>query len=149
MGLIVAYGYLMEFFFAWYSGNLYEISTALFRLFGFYSPLFWLQILFNVIIPQAFWFKRVRTNIPMLFTISILINVGMWIERFIIVVTSLARDYLPSSWGLFIPTIWDIATFVGTIGLFFALIFLFIRFLPSISIFEMRELVSEQESSGD
>lgn len=149
MGLIVAYGYLTEVFYSWYSGDIFEMSTTLYRFFGFYSPLFWLQILFNVIIPQAFWFKRIRTNIPALFIISILINVGMWLERFIIVVTSLSRDYLPSSWGLFIPTFWDIATFVGTIGLFFALIFLFIRFLPVISIFEMRELVSEQEESGD
>jgi molybdopterin-containing oxidoreductase family membrane subunit len=145
MGLIVAYGYLMEFFLAWYSGDIYEQYAYANRPVGAYAPLFWGMILFNVIVPQALWSLRVRTSIPLLFILSILINVGMWLERFNIIVTSLHRDYLPSSWGVYIPTIWDWSTFIGTIGLFFALLFLFIRFLPVISIFEMRELVSEQE----
>jgi len=142
-GLIVAYGYLMEFFMSWYSGNSFEEFLTLNRAFGPYAFLFWLMLLCNVVIPQALWSRRVRTNVFMLFIISILINVGMWVERFVIVVTSLSRDFLPSAWGMFSPTIWDWATFIGTIGLFFALLFLFIRLLPMISMAEMRELVQE------
>jgi molybdopterin-containing oxidoreductase family membrane subunit len=148
MGLIVAYGYLMENFFAWYSGDIYEIGLAQQRWSGFYSPVYWTLIFLNVGLPLAFWFRRVRTNTTALFILSILINLGMWIERFIIVVTSLSTDYLTSSWGVYIPSIWDWATFVGTLGFFFALIFLFIRFLPVISIFEMRELVKETEGEA-
>jgi molybdopterin-containing oxidoreductase family membrane subunit len=144
MGLIVAYGYLMEYVFAWYSGEEYEMFAYADRAAGFYRLLFWGLILLNVIVPQTLWLRRVRTNVPLLFLISILINIGMWLERFIIVVTPLHRDYLPSSWEVYIPTIWDWGTFLGTIGLFFALLFLFIRFLPMISISEMRELVEEQ-----
>lgn len=142
-GLIVAYGYLMEIFMAWYSGNLYEAAVNSNRMLGPYAPLFWLMLVCNVVIPQALWSRRVRTNVIMLFFISIVVNVGMWLERFVIVVTTLSRDFLPSSWGLYTPTPWDVATFVGTIGLFFALLFLFIRLLPMISMAEMRELVQE------
>jgi molybdopterin-containing oxidoreductase family membrane subunit len=145
MGLIVAYGYLMEIFFGWYSGDEFEIAVTANRLTGFYAPLYYLLIACNVVIPQALWSLRVRQNPLLLFLLSILINVGMWLERFIIVVTSLYRDYLPSSWHLYLPTFWDYATFIGTLGIFFALLFLFIRFLPVISIFEMRELVATQE----
>jgi molybdopterin-containing oxidoreductase family membrane subunit len=145
MGLIVAYGYLTEFFYAWYSGDIYEIFAYGNRPVGPYAPLFWGMILCNVIIPQALWSLRVRTNLMLLFIISIVINVGMWLERFNIIVTSLSRDYLPSAWDVYTPTLWDWSTFLGTIGMFFALLFLFIRFLPVISIFEMRELVAEQE----
>jgi molybdopterin-containing oxidoreductase family membrane subunit len=144
MGLIVAYGYLMEFFLGWYSGDIFEQYAYQSRPVNIYAPLFWGMILFNVIVPQALWSLRVRTSIPILFVLSILINIGMWLERFNIIVTSLHRDYLPSSWGIYVPTFWDWSTFIGTIGLFFALLFLFIRFLPVISIFEMRELVAEQ-----
>lgn len=149
MGLIVAYGYMVEYFFAWYSADEFEIYAYVNRALGFYGPLFWGMVLFNVIVPQAFWFRRVRTSVPLLFVISILINVGMWLERFVIVVTSLHRDFLPSAWDVYIPTVWDWATFLGTFGLFFSLLFLFIRFLPVISIFEMRELVSEVEKHGE
>jgi Ni/Fe-hydrogenase subunit HybB-like protein len=149
MGLIVAYGYLMEIFLAWYSGDQFEIYMTLNRMTGFYAPVYWGLLAINVLMTQAFWFKRVRSSIPLLFVLSILVNVGMWIERFIIIVTSLSRDFLPSSWGIYIPSIWDWATFIGTLGLFFTLIFLFIRFLPVISISEMRELVSEVEGQGD
>lgn len=149
MGLIVAYGYLMEYFFAWYSADEFEIYAYENRAIGFYGPLFWGLILCNVIIPQILWFRRVRTNMLLLFIISIIINIGMWLERFVIVVTSLHRDYLPSAWDIYIPTIWDWATFLGTFGLFFSLLFLFIRFLPVISIFEMRELVAEVDKRGD
>lgn len=142
-GLIVAYGYMMEFFTSWYSGNTFEQFMTLNRAFGPYAVLFWLMMLCNVVIPQALWLRRVRTNVILLFVISILINVGMWVERLVIVVTSLSRDFLPSSWGMYAPTLWDWAVFIGTFGLFFALLFLFIRLLPMISMAEMRELVQE------
>ncbi|RPI84628.1 MAG: hydrogenase [Chloroflexi bacterium] len=145
MGLIVVYGYMMEIFIAWYSQDPLELYLASNRFSGDYSWLYIALIAFNVLIPQALWSLRVRTNPLLLFIISIFINAGMWLERFIIIVTSLHRDYLPSSWNIYIPTFYDIALFLGTIGLFFALLFLFIRFLPVISIFEMRELVKEQE----
>ncbi|MCC7163017.1 MAG: polysulfide reductase NrfD [Anaerolineae bacterium] len=142
-GLIVAYGYMMEFFTSWYSGNTFEQFMTLNRAFGPYAVLFWLMMLCNVVIPQALWLRRVRANVILLFVISILINVGMWVERLVIVVTSLSRDFLPSSWGMYAPTLWDWAVFIGTFGLFFALLFLFIRLLPMISMAEMRELVQE------
>jgi molybdopterin-containing oxidoreductase family membrane subunit len=144
-GLVVGYGYGVEIFTAWYSGSQYERFMVANRAVGPYAPYFWALIACNVIIPQALWFRGVRNSVPALFTISIIVNVGMWLERFIIVVTSLHRDFLPSSWGMYHGTKWDIATFVGTIGLFLSLLFLFIRFLPMISIFEMRTLVPEAE----
>jgi len=146
-GLIVGYGYLMEAFTALYSGNDYEIFTLHNRMFGPYALLYWLMLGCNVLAPQVLWFRQVRGSVPLLFVIALIVNVGMWLERFTIVVTSLHRDFLPSSWGMYYPTIWDWATFVGTIGLFVALLFLFLRFLPMISIFEMRELVAETTSS--
>ena len=146
-GLIVGYGYLMEAFTALYSGNDYEIFTLYNRMFGPYALLYWLMLGCNVLAPQVLWFRRVRGSVPLLFVIALIVNVGMWLERFTIVITSLHRDFLPSSWGMYYPSIWDWATFVGTIGLFVALLFLFLRFLPMISIFEMRELVAETTSS--
>jgi molybdopterin-containing oxidoreductase family membrane subunit len=147
-GLIVGYGYLMETFFAFYSGNAFEISTYKDRMFGHYAPIYWLLIACNVLTPQALWFNRVRSSVPLLFVISLIVNVGMWSERYIIVVTSLYHDYLPAMWQPYTGTIWDWATFIGTLGLFAALLFLFLRFVPMISIFEMRELVSETEGEG-
>jgi molybdopterin-containing oxidoreductase family membrane subunit len=144
-GLIVAYGYGIEFFVAWYSGNEYEQYVMLNRAFGTYAPAFWTMISANVIAPQLLWSRRVRASIPLLFIISLIVNVGMWFERFVIVVTSLHRDYVPAAWADYTPTFWDWSTYIGTIGLFFALLFLFIRVLPMISIFEMRELVAETE----
>jgi Ni/Fe-hydrogenase subunit HybB-like protein len=144
-GLVVAYGYMMEAFMAWYSANPNEEYMISNRFFGPYAWVYWSLMLCNVIAPQFIWFKRVRTNVPALFILAMFVNVGMWLERFIIVVTSLHRDFLPSSWGMYYPTFWDFATFFGTIGLFLSLLFLFIRFLPMISIFEMRTLVPEAE----
>jgi Ni/Fe-hydrogenase subunit HybB-like protein len=144
-GLIVAYGYLMEHFMSWYSADKYERFLTINRWVGPYGPAYWALILFNICIPQALWFKRVRTNVIMLFLIAMSVNIGMWLERFVIVITSLHRDFMPSSWNMYYPTFWDWATFIGTIGLFLALLFLFIRFLPMISIFEMRELVTKSE----
>jgi molybdopterin-containing oxidoreductase family membrane subunit len=144
-GLIVAYGYGMEAFMAWYSANPYEEFMLINRLSGPYAPLYWALLFCNVAVPQLLWLGRVRANPAALFVIALVVNVGMWLERFIIIVTSLHRDFLPSSWGMFYPTFWDWATFFGSIGLFVALLFLFLRFLPMISIFEMRELVSETD----
>jgi Ni/Fe-hydrogenase subunit HybB-like protein len=140
-GLIVAYGYTTEAFIAWYGQNQYESFMIWNRITGPYWWTYALLILCNVITPQTLWFKRVRTSVPALFALSLVVNVGMWLERFVIVVTSLHRDFLPSSWGRFQPTIWDFATYFGTIGLFLTLLFLFLRFLPMISIFEMRTLL--------
>jgi Ni/Fe-hydrogenase subunit HybB-like protein len=142
-GLIVAYGYLTETFTAWYSGHESEWYAVVNRATGTYWWLFWLLIACNVLVPQLLWYKGVRYNTYALFALSIVINVGMWLERFIIVVVSLSRDYLPSAWDIYKPTFWDWSTYLGTIGLFVALMFLFIRLLPVISIFEMRELVEE------
>jgi molybdopterin-containing oxidoreductase family membrane subunit len=150
-GLIVAYGYVFEFFTAWYSDNKYELFVSLNRAAGPYAYWYWTLIFCNIVAPQLLWFSRIRRNVAVLFVLALVINVGMWMERFIIVVTSLHRDFLPSSWGMYSPTRWDWAIYVGTIGLFLALLFLFIRFLPMISIFEMRELVEETSTkpSGD
>jgi molybdopterin-containing oxidoreductase family membrane subunit len=141
VGLIVAYGYGMEAFFAWYSGDKYESFMYWNRMTGPYGFMYWLLILCNIAIPQLLWSQKVRHNLGLVWTISIVINIGMWLERFEIVVTSLHRDFLPSSWGMYVPTKWDIATYAGTLGFFMLLIFLFVRALPSISIFEVREQV--------
>src|SRR4051812_6329459 len=140
-GLIVAYGYGTEMFIAWYSADKYEMFVPFNRITGPYWWTYWLLIPCNVIVPQVLWMKRARTNVPLLFVLSLVVNVGMWLERFVIIVTSLHRDFLPSSWGMYAPTFWDWSTFVGTLGLFVSLLFLFLRFLPMISIFEMRTIL--------
>ena len=144
-GLIVAYGYMMETFMAFYSADTFERYAFLNRFAGPYWPAYWSLILCNILIPQSMWIRKVRSSVPALFVISLIVNVGMWLERFVIVVTSLHRDFLPSSWGMYYPTRWDYMTFIGTIGLFLTLLYLFIRYLPMISIFEMRTLVEEEE----
>jgi Ni/Fe-hydrogenase subunit HybB-like protein len=143
-GLIVAYGYGMEAFFAWYSGDKYESFMYWNRMTGPYWWTYLLLILCNIAIPQALWSKRVRHNIVLVWLISIIINIGMWLERFEIVVTSLHRDFLPSSWGMYVPTKWDWGTYIGTLGFFMLLIFLFVRLLPAISIFEERETIHHE-----
>jgi Ni/Fe-hydrogenase subunit HybB-like protein len=140
-GLIVFYGYCTEAFFGWYASNAYEGFMIHNRMFGPYWYAYWTLIFCNGVVPQTLWFKRVRTNIPLLFLIALIVNTGMWLERYVIVVTSLARDFVPSSWGLYAGTVWDWATYTGTLGLFAWLIFLFLRFVPMISIFEMRTIV--------
>src|SRR5438046_2947312 len=142
-GLIVAYGYLIEIFMAWYGNNQYDMYMSVNRMLGPYAFQFWSLIACNVIAPQVLWIKRVRRSPAFLFVIAIVVNIGMWLERYVIIVTSLHRDFLPSSWGMYSGTIWDYSTFLGTIGLFLALMFLFIRFLPMISIFEMRAILPE------
>jgi molybdopterin-containing oxidoreductase family membrane subunit len=144
-GLMVAYGYVMEAFFGWYSANTFEEYMIKNRMTGPYAPAYWTLILCNVLVPQFLWSHRVRNSPVMLFILAIIANIGMWLERFVIVVTSLHRDFLPSSWGMYYPTRWDWALFIGTLGFFFALVFIFIRVLPMISISEMRELVEQTE----
>jgi Ni/Fe-hydrogenase subunit HybB-like protein len=147
-GLIVAYGYTMEAFFGWYSANQYESFMIFNRMTGPYWYMYWTLIFCNIITPQALWIKKVRTTPITLFMVAMVVNVGMWLERFVIVVTSLHRDFLPSSWGMYYGTRWDYMTFFGTIGLFITLFFLFIRLLPMISIFEMRTIVPEAKVKG-
>jgi len=134
---------------AWYSGNWYEQFMILNRVTGPYRVQWWSLLLCNVLVPQLLWIKKVRSSPLLLFLVAMFVNVGMWLERFIIVVTSLHRDFLPSSWGMYSGTVWDWATFVGTIGLFLALLFLFIRFLPMISIFEMRTIVPKSAGASE
>src|SRR5438105_347066 len=148
-GLIVAYGYGTEAFIAWYSGDKYEGFVPMNRMFGPYAFYYWLLITCNVIIPQALWMKRVRTNVPLLFVSALICTGGMLPWRFVIIVLSLSRDFLPSSWGRYAPTFWDWSTFLGTIGLFVTLLFLFLRFLPMISIFEIRTLLPEAKVSDE
>jgi Ni/Fe-hydrogenase subunit HybB-like protein len=144
-GMVVAYGYTMETFMAWYGNNPYERFTVLNRMTGPYAPMYWALILTNVVIPQALWFERVRSHVGALFAIAMSVNIGMWLERFIIIPVSLTRDFLPSSWGEYHGSAFDWTMFVGSIGLFLWLFLLFIRFLPMISIFEMRTMVPEAE----
>jgi Ni/Fe-hydrogenase subunit HybB-like protein len=148
-GLIVVYGYVMEIFFGWYSGNLFEKFMVLNRAMGPYRYHWFMLIFCNAIVPQFLWIRRVRSSPLWLFVISMFVSVGMWLERFIIIVTSLHRDYLPASWGMYHGTIWDWGTFIGTMGLFLTLLFLFIRFLPLISIFEMRTIVPGGQRGGE
>jgi Ni/Fe-hydrogenase subunit HybB-like protein len=142
-GMIVAYSYIMETFMAFYSGNPYDIYMMLDRFAGTYKWVFWALITCNLIIPQLLWIRNVRRNVVSLFIISIVVNIGMWLERFVIVSVSLHRDFTPSIWGMYFPTKWDWATYAGTFGLFFTLFYLFVRFLPMISMAEMRSLVHE------
>ena len=144
-GLIVAYGYFFETFIAFYSGSTYERFMMQNRWFGQYAVFYWLLILLNILIPQVLWVPKLRSNTKVLFLISLVILVGMWLERFVIIVTSLSRDFLPSSWGHYTPTRWDYAMFAGTLGFFATAIYIFIRIMPSISIFEMRMLLPESE----
>jgi molybdopterin-containing oxidoreductase family membrane subunit len=148
-GLVVAYGYGMEAFMAWYSNNPYERALMVNRMGGPYALLYWSLILCNVICPQFLWFPAVRRNTRLLFLLSLVVNLGMWLERYVIVVISLHRDYLPSSWGMYAGTIWDWGMYIGTLGLFLTLLLLFIRFLPVISIFEMRTLLPEAHVHGE
>ena len=140
-GLIVLYGYIMEVFFAWYSASPYEGYMIQNRMTGPYAHIYWMLMVCNGLAPQAIWFKQVRSSALALFCVAMFVNLGMWLERFVIVVTSLHRDFMPSSWDMYSGTVWDWGMYVGSIGLFFTLMFLFLRIMPMISIFEMRTLV--------
>ncbi len=144
-GLMVFYGYIIEAFMAYYSANQYEGFMMLNRMTGPYAAYYWALILCNGVAPQLLWFRRVRKNLVLLFLLTIVFNIGMWLERFVIVVTSLHRDFMPSSWAMYHPTKWDWGVYVGTIGLFLTLVFLFIRLLPMIAGFEMKELLHHRK----
>jgi Ni/Fe-hydrogenase subunit HybB-like protein len=142
-GLMVSYGYACEVFFGWYSDDKTEWFVSMSRMFGPYKPVYWLLIFCNFLTPQTYWIRWFRRNVPWLFISSIIVNIGMWTERFVIIITSLNREYMPSMWGMYYPTIWDWIIFVGTIGLFLTLMMLFIRALPMVAVAEMRQLVAE------
>jgi Ni/Fe-hydrogenase subunit HybB-like protein len=148
-GSIVGYAYAMEFFIAWYSGSEFEQFVFLNRALGPYAWAYWTMISCNVIFPQLFWFKKIRRSIPLMFVIGVFVNVGMWFERFVIVVTSLHRDFLPSSWGMYVPTLYDAGILLGSFGLFFTLILLFIRTLPVVSISEVKAVVEGAQPHHD
>lgn len=141
--LLVGYAYVIEVFTAWYSGNSSEMFAFLNRALGPYAWAYWLMLFCNVVVPQLFWFKKLRTHVVAMWIVSILVNVGMWFERFVIVVTSLHRDFLPSSWGFYKPTWVDMLILLGSFGLFFSLFMLFIRFLPMIAISEVKTVLPE------
>jgi Ni/Fe-hydrogenase subunit HybB-like protein len=147
-GMIVGYGYIMETFMAYYSGNQYDKFMIIARMTGPYMKYYWLLIFCNMVVPQFLWSSRVRANVIGLWVISILVNIGMWLERYVIVVASLARDYMPTMWYRYSGTAWDVATYVGSIGLFLTLLFLFLRYLPMISIFELRQLVPTESGKA-
>ena len=144
-GSMVGYAYMTEFFIAWYSGNEFEYFAFINRALGPYAWAYWIMFLCNVITPQIFWFKKLRRSIPVMFVASIFVNIGMWFERFVITVTSLSRDYLPSSWDYYSPSIWDILTFVGSFGLFFTFFLLFLRFLPMVALSEVKGVMPEAD----
>jgi molybdopterin-containing oxidoreductase family membrane subunit len=147
-GTMVGYAYGTELFIAWYSGNGYERFAFLNRAFGPYAWAYWTMVSCNVLVPQLFWIKRVRTSVPAMFAICALVNVGMWFERFVIVVTSLHRDFLPSSWSYFQPSLFDVSTFVGTFGLFFTLFLLFVRHLPVVAMSEVKGILHAADPQG-
>jgi molybdopterin-containing oxidoreductase family membrane subunit len=142
-GMMVGYAYAVEMFVAWYSGNAYEQFIFLSRMAGPYAWGYWTMVFCNVAVPQIFWVRRWRRSIPVMFVASILINVGMWFERFVIVVSSSAQDFLPSSWGYYRPTLIDVLTFIGSFGLFFTFFLLFIRFLPIMAMAEVKGIMPQ------
>jgi len=148
-GLIVFYAYITEAFYAYYSGNPFERYMMMNRAFGPYWKMYWMLILCNGVAPQMMWIKKCRSSAGWLFFTAMFVNVGMWLERFVIIPVSLHRDFLPSSWGMYHGTRWDWAMYIGSIGLFFFLLFLFLRFLPMISIFEMRTMLPEAQAHSE
>jgi molybdopterin-containing oxidoreductase family membrane subunit len=137
-GSIVGFSYATEFFSAWYGGNIYERYTFVNRMTGPYAWCFWMMVVCNVVAPQTLWARPVRRSVPALLVLSVLVNVGMWFERFVIIVTSLHRSYLPSTWTMYQPTIIEVGTLVGSFGLFFTCFLLFIRILPMIAMWEVK-----------
>ncbi len=140
--LMVAYSYAVEMYTAWYSGNPYERFVLADRAFGHYAWAYLLMLLGNVLLPQAFWLRRARTSIPVLFFVSLFVNVGMWLERFVIVIVSLHRDFIPSIWRDYTPTLWDLSTLAGSFGLFFTMFCLFVRFVPMVAMSEVKSVAA-------
>jgi molybdopterin-containing oxidoreductase family membrane subunit len=147
-GLMVGYAYASEFFIAWYSGSPFERFAFINRAFGPYAWAYWIMVSCNVFIPQVFWWKKMRTNLTVMFIISIFVNIGMWFERFVIIVTSLHRGYLPSEWSYFSPTIWDIGLLIGSFGFFFTFFLLFTRILPVIAMAEIKSILPFKFKGG-
>ncbi len=143
-GTMVGYAYATEFFIAWYGGNPAEQFAFVNRAFGPYAWAYWIMVSCNVVSPQLFWFKKIRTSPAALLVVCIFVNIGMWFERFVITVTSLSRDFLPAAWGYYRPTAIDILTFVGSFGLFFTLVLLFMRFLPMIAMAEVKTVMPQK-----
>ncbi|MFO7313315.1 NrfD/PsrC family molybdoenzyme membrane anchor subunit [Rhodothermus marinus] len=144
-GTMVGFAYITEFFIAWYSGVPYEQYAFINRATGPYAWAYWTMMSCNLIFPQFFWIKKLRRNIPFMFIASIVVNIGMWFERFVITITSLHRDYLPSSWDYFVPTWVDVLTLIGSFGLFFTLFLLFLRFVPMVAIAEVKGVLPEAD----
>jgi len=144
-GSMVGYAYMIEYFTAWYSGNLFERFTFLNRAMGPFMWAYWTMVTCNVLVPQFFWFKKIRTSFYPMMIVCLLVNVGMWFERFVIIVTSLSRDYLPSSWGSYRPTWVEIGMLAGSFGLFMTLFLLFIRFLPFMAMAEVKAVITDAE----
>ncbi len=148
-GTMVGYAYAIEFFISWYGGSKYENFTFVNRAFGPFAWAYWTMIFCNVASPQIFWFKKMRTNPWVTLAVGIIVNIGMWFERFVIIVTSMSRDFLPSSWGYFVPTAWDFATLAGSFGLFFTLFLLFCRYLPMVAMSEVKAFHPSAQAHGD
>jgi len=146
-GTMVGYAYAMEFFIAWYSGNPIEQFTFINRAFGPYAWAYWIMFSCNVFFPQLFWFKKIRRNIAITFVLVLLVNVGMWFERYVIIVTSLTRDYLPSSWGMYFPTMYDFGILLGSFGLFFTLVLLFAKTMPVVAMSEIKAVTEGAQPS--
>lgn len=144
-GSLVGYAYILEFFIAWYSGSEYERFAFVNRAFGPYAWAYWIMFSCNVFVPQIFWFRKMRRNLVIAFIVSILVNIGMWFERFVITVTSLHRSYVPAQWGYYIPTWVDICMYIGTFGIFFTLFLLFLRYLPMVAIAEVKATIPEAD----
>ncbi len=147
-GMMVGLAYAIEFFIAWYSGNLYEKFAFVNRAFGPFWWAYFAMVSCNVLIPQLFWIKKVRQNVILIFVLCIFVNIGMWFERFVIIATSLARSFLPANWSYFTPTIYDIGLFIGTLGLFFTLFLLFFRYVPVIAMSEVKGAMPEAHAGG-
>ena len=148
-GMMVGYAYAIEFFIAWYGGNEFEKFAFINRATGPYAWAYWIMVSCNVISPQLFWFKKFRTSIPVMFVLAIFVNIGMWFERFVITISTLNRDFLPSSWGYFRPTLVDIGMLIGSFGLFFTLFLLFLRFLPMIAMAEVKSIMPRPNGHSD
>jgi molybdopterin-containing oxidoreductase family membrane subunit len=144
-GSIMGYAYAMESFIAWYSGSPYERFAFINRAVGPFAWGYWIMISCNVVVPQLFWFKRFRQNLALVWVLAILVNVGMWFERFVIIVVSLHREFIPANWSYYLPTWVDVLTYLGTFGLFFTFFLLFLRFLPMIAISELKGVIPQAD----
>jgi molybdopterin-containing oxidoreductase family membrane subunit len=145
--IIMGLSYATEWFNAWYGGEHTDRSLVAFEFAGSYAPMFWALLLCNVVIPQAFWWIAVRRSVIAVFVVSVIINIGMWLERILIIWNTLSHDYLPSSWRLFFPTVWDWMITFGSLGLFSLMFLVFVRIIPVVSMHEVRKLVAEEEPS--